>query len=126
MRELGRLRPEMRKEASVNLDIRKDKDKVIVSVSGRVDTLNAQDFQTRMEEVLDQGDAGIILDCSGLDYISSAGLRSILFAAKKARSLGGSLACCALHGMVKKVFDVSGLDTLIPVFDSVDEALHGN
>ena len=54
-----------------------------------MDTVSAPEFQERMEDLLDQGETGILMDFGKLEYVSSAGLRSILVAAKKAKSLGG-------------------------------------
>jgi len=51
-------------------------------------------------------------------------LRSILVVAKKAKAAGGNVSCCALQSMVKKVFDLAGFAAMIPVFDSVEDALN--
>jgi anti-anti-sigma factor len=110
-------------EAKVQIDVKKDQKVLIVSVQGRMDTVSAPEFQKRMEDLLDQGETGIVMDFGNLEYVSSAGLRSILVAAKKAKSLGGGVSCCSLQDMVRKVFDVSGFTGLLPVFDSMEEAL---
>jgi anti-anti-sigma factor len=110
-------------EAEVQIDVKKDQKVLIVSVQGRMDTVSAPEFQKRMEDLLDQGETGIVMDFGNLEYVSSAGLRSILVAAKKAKSLGGRVSCCSLQDMVRKVFDVSGFTGLLPVFDSMEEAL---
>jgi len=109
----------------VQINVRQDQDLLIVSVDGRIDTISAPDFQHQMEAIIQRGDKRIVMDLERLDYISSAGLRSILYTAKKVRSLGGTVSCCALQTMVQKVFDVSGFTGLIPVYGSVDEALMG-
>ena len=111
------------REAKVQIQVKKDQNVLIVSVEGRMDTLSAPEFQKRMEDLLDQGEKGILMDFGKLEYVSSAGLRSILVAAKKAKSLGGRVSCCSLQEMVKKVFDISGFTGILPVFDSQEEAL---
>jgi anti-anti-sigma factor len=110
-------------EARVQVEVRRDQDLLIVTVDGRIDTVSAPDFQQKMEEALDQGEKKIVMDLERLEYISSAGLRSILFTAKKAKAAGGTVACCSLQTMVKKVFEVSGFASMIPVFGSLDEAV---
>jgi len=107
----------------VQIQVKKDHDILIVSVEGRMDTVSAPEFQKRMEDLLDQGETGILMDFGKLEYVSSAGLRSILVAAKKAKSLGGRVSCCSLQDMVRKVFDISGFTGMLPVFDSVEDAL---
>ena len=107
----------------MQIQAKKDQNVLIVSVEGRMDTVSAPEFQKRLEDLLDQGETGILMDFGKLEYVSSAGLRSILVAAKKAKSLGGTVSCCSLQDMVRKVFDVSGFTGMLPVFDSLEEAL---
>ena len=107
----------------MQINVTKGQNVLIVSVEGRMDTVSAPEFQERMEDLLEQGETGILMDFGKLEYVSSAGLRSILVAAKKAKSLGGCVSCCSLQDMVRKVFDISGFTSMLPVFDSVDDAL---
>ncbi|MEW6531569.1 MAG: STAS domain-containing protein [Thermodesulfobacteriota bacterium] len=95
---------------------------VVVSVAGRMDTLSAPDFEKKLQEWISQGETRFVVDFSNLDYISSAGLRSLMVVAKDVRARGGELACCALKGVAKQVFDVSGFSALLPVYESVEEA----
>ena len=55
---------------------------IIYSLSGRLDTQSAPDFQHALDEGFDSGENKIILDCKNLEYMSSAGLRTILYAKK--------------------------------------------
>lgn len=95
----------------------------VVIVEGRMDTANAPEFERCMQEWMAQGHRDFVVDLSRLDYISSAGLRSVLVCAKKARSVGGGMACCSLHGVVKKVFEVSGFAGMLPVYETLEQAL---
>lgn len=113
-----------KQEELVKISVSRHDDTLVVSVEGRMDTVSAPEFDTKMEELLNQGEKGFILDFGKLEYVSSAGLRSILVAAKKAKSADGNVCCCDLQTMVKKVFDLSGFAVIVPVFDSVDEALN--
>jgi anti-sigma B factor antagonist len=106
----------------VEIDVRSDGSALVVSVTGRIDTLSSSEFQKRMEELLEQAPQQLVLDLCRLEYVSSAGLRSIIVITKKIVSQGGKLACCALQPVVRDVFEVSGINTKIPVFDSVNEA----
>ncbi len=102
----------------------KKDDVAVIEVEGRMDTLSAPDFEKQIQGWISQGEANFVVDFSRLDYISSAGLRSLMVAAKAAKAKGGQLSCCALQGVVKKVFDVSGFSNLLPVYDSVEAAIH--
>ncbi len=107
----------------MQISVSQYQDTLVVAVDGRMDTVSAPEFDSKMEELLGQSEKGFVLDFGKLEYVSSAGLRSILVAAKKAKAAGGDLCCCNLQSMVKKVFDLSGFAAIIPVFDSVEDAL---
>lgn len=96
---------------------------LIVSVSGRLDAVSSPDFDQELGLLMDKGETSFVFDMNGLDYISSAGLRSFLKIAKKLKAKSGKIALGSLQDIVKQVFEVSGFNQIIPVFDSVDEAL---
>jgi anti-anti-sigma factor len=106
----------------VNVTVIKQDDQLIVKVVGRIDTVSAPDFQRKMEDLICQGVRQIVVDLENLEYISSAGLRCVLVAAQKTRQEGGTLCCCGLQGVVRKVFEISGFKTIIPIFDSAEQA----
>ncbi|ADU63951.1 MAG: STAS domain-containing protein [Pseudodesulfovibrio sp.] len=102
---------------------KKDGDKLVVSVSGRLDAITAQEFDAQCREWLATGDVNVIADLSGLEYISSAGLRSILSAAKQLKGAKGSLTFCNLSGMVEEVFVVSGFAAMFTLHPTLEDAL---
>ena len=65
------------------------------------------------------------LDFTKLDYISSAGLRVLLGAAKTLLASGGSLGIFGLNPSVLEVFEISGFSTILAVYPSEAEALAG-
>ncbi len=93
----------------------------VVTVDGRMDTMSAPDFESKLLEQIAEGANRFVVDLSKLEYISSAGLRSILVAGKNSAAKGGQLCCCGLHGVVKKVFEVSGFANLFPIHESVED-----
>ncbi len=96
---------------------------LIVAVSGRMDAVTSPEFEKAVGEWIDGGETRFIVDFGGLDYISSAGLRSILTIAKKLKMQQGALLLCALRDTVKEVFEISGFSTIIPVHESVEAAV---
>ena len=96
---------------------------LVLAASGRMDALTAPEFEAKCLECLESGNNRLVVDLAGLEYISSAGLRSILAVAKKLKASGGDLAFCALSGIVAEVFAVSGFAKLLPVFVTRQEAL---
>ncbi len=99
------------------------KDYVVVAVEGRMDAVSAPEFERFVSGVIDEGALKIILDFEGLDYISSAGLRSVLIVAKKIQSKEGEILVVSLRDTVKEIFEISGFSTIIPIHLSVDTAL---
>ncbi|MCJ8143594.1 STAS domain-containing protein [Ancylobacter sp. A5.8] len=95
---------------------------MITTVKGRLDSSSAQ----RLDEVLaviPEGSNGVLLDFAELVFISSAGLRVVLKAAKLARGASIPLAVCSLSPQVHEVFEVSGFSALIPIHQSRETAL---
>ena len=64
-----------------------------------------------------------VVDCSALEYVSSAGLRSLLTTVKTLRTHDGELVFASLRDMVREVFEIAGFETIFPVFDSTDAAM---
>ena len=101
----------------------KRKDETLTAIlSGRMDAITATNFSNQMETWMESEVKSFIIDCSELDYISSAGLRAILMAAKKIRGLNGSLQLAALQESVHNVFRISGFDKIIPIAPTLDDA----
>jgi anti-anti-sigma factor len=82
---------------------------------GRLDFGAAPEFQKQIEKVLAGAPAALIVDCTALDYVSSAGLRVFLRAAQAAQRDGIAFALCALQPRVREVFDLSGFSRIMTV-----------
>lgn len=95
-----------------------------IEVNGRMDAITASTFEDACGKVIDEGEKMLVVDCTLLEYISSAGLRSILIAAKKLKAAGGTMCFCGLSGMVEEVFQVSGMGSMFSVTTTADEAFH--
>ena len=96
---------------------------LIAKTEGRVDGTNAREFQSALEESLDNSESGVILDMEQLSYISSAGLRVILLMAKTLQGKNTKFAVCSLSSSIQEVFQISGFDKIITVHATQDEAL---
>lgn len=95
----------------------------IASLSGHVDTLNAGELENSLLALADHGEKQLLVDCTRLDYINSAGLRVFLLAAKRMESLGGICAFCGLTPNVKLVFETIGFDRILTVHPDRNTAL---
>ena len=98
----------------------------LIRVAGRIDHTTAKAFEDALSPEL-AGCAGedkiLLLDFSGVTFISSAGLRVLMIAAKQCRKQNGKIALAALQPMVQEVFQISRFDSLFEVFPTVRAAL---
>jgi len=88
-----------------------------------LDTTTAKTIEDRILAHIDSGERRLAIDLTGLEYISSAGLRVFLLAAKRLDSAQGRIALCALTEPVREVFDVAGFISIFAIYDSHQEAL---
>lgn len=94
---------------------------LLVAISGRLDTFSAPDFEKNNFDTICQAAKPVIVNCSGLEYISSAGLRVILALAKK---LGRDKFCiCGVSGLVEDVIAMSGFESIISIYPGFEEAI---
>ena len=95
----------------------------VAALTGRMDALTTAEFDRWLADQQAAEKFHFILDLQGLEYISSAGLRSLLAAAKQLKARNGVLMVCCLGGTVEEVFRMSGFLTIFQTFSSVEEAL---
>ncbi len=107
----------------MNIESRKDKDRIVVSVTGRMDAVSAPEFDRKCDEWLTEGTTAFVLDFGGLEYISSAGLRSLLVLGKKLSAKKGKVVIASVKDVVKEVFTISGFGSIFTMVDSVEAAL---
>jgi anti-anti-sigma factor len=90
----------------------------VLSVQGRVDSLTAGELTTALLVAV-TANAQVAVDCSGLEYISSAGLASLLEGARAARNANHELRVCAPSLRVRQVFEISGLRNRLDVHEEL-------
>lgn len=106
------------------MDIRQEKiGKVtVVAPVGRVDSNSAREFESVLLPLFDQG-GPVIVDFAALDYISSAGLRVLLLAARRSKATATPLALAGMSKAVDEVFKISGFAKLFQIHPARAEAL---
>jgi anti-anti-sigma factor len=95
-------------------------------VSGRMDAESTPQFEQNCREWIAEGRTLLIVDLGGLAYVSSMGLRSFLSIAKTLQGKGGALRICRLTGLVKQVFEITGLTKTLPIYESAEAAVAGS
>ena len=98
-------------------------DVLSIRVFGRIDGSNAIAFQEAIRTAVEDRDRAMIMDCSELSYLSSAGLRAVLMTAKTLSNRDVRFALCALSDNVLEIFEKSGFDKIIAIHLSKAAAL---
>lgn len=95
----------------------------VVSLAGQIDSTASQEFEEELVAIIDRGTHTLIVDFLNVKFISSAGLRVLLLAAKKVKPYGGKIVLCNLAKDVKEVFDISGFSSIFTIYDNTEEAV---
>ena len=114
-----------RGERSMNVSTRTAGEVSIVAFAGNLDSNTSPQAQQAIDGVLAGGAKKLVIDFTALDYISSAGLRVLLGAAKKLQGAGGALRLFGLNETVREVFEISGFATILQVRGTEQEAVAG-
>lgn len=94
----------------------------LLHLFGRLDALSAPLLEERLKPLLEPSAQRVIVDCSGVDYVSSAGLRVFLSTQRHLVLHGGGMAFCSLSPAVSELFSLSGLDSLFLIEATPEEA----
>jgi len=98
----------------------------VLSPAGRIDHTHADAFKLALDPHLaacTKDGAPLVLDFSGVDYISSIGLRALMVAIKQVKPQGGRMVLAALQPLVLEVFTISRFDMLFEIFPDRAAAL---
>jgi anti-sigma B factor antagonist len=95
---------------------------LVIGVSGRLDSVTSDTLDKEVRTQVEAGRTRLVFDLTALDYISSAGLRVFLLAARALRGKG-SLALAAPQPKVQQVFDIAGMGSMVTIYGSTTEAV---
>lgn len=98
-------------------------DVLVIRPEGRIDTNTSDELERALTGRIDGGARRLVLDMSGTDYISSAGLRVLLLAAKKLRGAAGQLVLGGMNPSVRQIFELAGFVSIFTIEPDVDRAV---
>lgn len=96
---------------------------VSVAVKGRLDSVGADLLKARVSQLIDTGTARLVIDFAQVAYISSAGFRVLLIAAKLAEHANGALALSGIGGEVRRLFDLAALTEMFTILPDRAQAV---
>ncbi len=99
-----------------------DKDVLVLSADGGLDSHNAEEFVNELGRLVEAGARKLIVDCSRLGYISSYGIAVLVRLHKKLAVRGGDVKLAAVDTMVARLIQVTGLDRVFQLYANLDEA----
>ncbi len=99
----------------MDVKITKQDSKTLVTLTGRLDTTNAEQFQADITPLMEDPNPDIEFDCTDMEYTSSQGLRLFLMLQKTVSSKGGKMVLKNMRPQVKEVFDITGFSNIITI-----------
>jgi|WetSurMetagenome_2_1015567.scaffolds.fasta_scaffold00045_42 anti-anti-sigma factor len=108
----------------MDISVVKQKDASVITLRGRLDSATAATAQEKiMPEIVP--DCRVVLDMSGCEYVSSAGVRLLLLMAKTAARGRGKVSVACMLGEIREVMEMTGFGDMFPCYSTVAEAVAG-
>ena len=96
---------------------------LVLAPSGRLDSVTSSELEKQVATHLDAGERRLVVDLAGVEYISSAGLRVLLMAAKRLREPPAALVLCGMGPSVRTVLELAGFLPLFAIEPAREQAL---
>jgi anti-sigma B factor antagonist len=106
----------------LDISVRKLDGTAVVAVAGEIDVYTSPVLQEQLVQVLRDGSSSIVLDLSEVTFLDSTGLGVLITGLKRCRSAEGDLVLVTAQPNVLKVLEITGLNDVFKVHDSVDDA----
>lgn len=95
----------------------------LIELKGVLDLLASKEINRQLLPVIEEGSSFLVGDLSNLEYINSSGIYCLMECYAKAKEKGGYLKLFAANGRVKEILDLVGITKVIPLYQTLDEAL---
>ncbi len=88
---------------------------LVVALIGKLDVYSSSDVEARLLDAIDDNIKTLILDVSGLEFISSTGMRVFIIASKRIQSLGGKMVFASVGPNIQKILEISGFSKMFKI-----------
>ena len=110
----------------MNFDIQTEKlseDAYAISLSGEVDLYTAPEFKQQLLELVGRGARDVVVDFTNTTFIDSTTLGVLVGGVKRLRTNGGQLSLVCSDRNITKIFEITGLDKVFPIYETRSEAV---
>ena len=101
-------------------------DAYVISLSGEVDLYTAPEFKQKLLDVIAQGARSVVVDFTDTTFIDSTTLGVLVSGVKRLRENDGQLSLVCSDRNITKIFEITGLDKVFPIYESREEAFEGS
>ncbi|MGV1003380.1 MAG: STAS domain-containing protein [Candidatus Nanopelagicales bacterium] len=105
------------------LTTRQEDAATVVAAAGEIDVFTAPDLDSALTAAVADGSGRILVDLSEVSFLDSTGLGTLVKCLKHANAAGGWLRLVVGTEKIRKIFDITGLDAAMPMYDTVEAAL---
>lgn len=99
----------------MNTNIEKQEGKYLVTLEGELDTAAAAEVEKKLQPLYNSDGLDVVIDCSGLEYIASSGLRILISILKGAKASGSKVVLKNMNDDIKSVFKLTGFINIFEV-----------
>lgn len=96
----------------------------VIGLTGEVDAYTCSRFRDAMIEIIEDGNPNVVVSMADVEYIDSSGLGTLVGGLKRASEKSGKIAVVCNSSQIRKVFEITGLEKVFPLFESEVEAAH--
>ncbi|MGH3345009.1 MAG: STAS domain-containing protein [Carbonactinosporaceae bacterium] len=107
----------------LSLSTRAVGDRAVIETAGQIDVYTAAQFRQEINDAIDAGKKHLIIDLNQIVFLDSTGLGVLVGGLKRVRTLNGSLSVVCSDPDVLRPFQITGLDKVFAIHDTVDRAV---
>lgn len=94
----------------------------VAAVTGEIDVATAPALRERLQQLVGESAPTVVVDLSGVSFLDSTALGVLVGAHKRCREAGGQLRLVITEPRILKVFEITGLTEIFPIYETADEA----
>jgi anti-sigma B factor antagonist len=110
-------------EMDLQITVRRSGDVAVIDLAGEVDAYTSARFREVMTDIIEDGGQKLIISMAKVDYIDSSGLGALVGGLKRISERNGRIILICDRSQVRKVFEITGLEKVFPIFSTEQEAL---